>query len=64
VERLIGKSWKRDCWRRPTFDQILDRLGAMQFKLTANVNLWKLFELVKEIKDWEETLAVSAAIAH
>jgi hypothetical protein len=36
----------------------------MKFKLTANVNSSKLSEFVKKVKDWEETNATPAAIAH
>jgi serine/threonine protein kinase len=55
VQSLIGKCWKRDPGRRSTFNQILDRLEAMNFKLTANVNSSKLSEFVKKIKDKEES---------
>jgi hypothetical protein len=51
VQRLIRKCWKPDPSRRPTFDQILDRLEAMKFKLTANANSSKLSEFVKSVKD-------------
>jgi serine/threonine protein kinase len=64
VQRLIRKCWKRDHWRRPTFNQILDRLEAMKFKLTANVNSSKLSEFVKKIKDWEEITATATASVH
>jgi serine/threonine protein kinase len=62
VQKLIRKCWKRDPSRRPTFNQILNRLEVMQFKLTANVNSSKLFEFVQKVKDWEETNDTSTAI--
>jgi serine/threonine-protein kinase CTR1 len=55
VQRLICKCWECNRWRRPTFNQILHRLEAMQFKLTAHVNSSKLSAFVKSVKDWEET---------
>jgi mitogen-activated protein kinase kinase kinase 9 len=64
VQRLIRKCWKREPERRPTFNQILDQLEAMKFKLTANVNSSKLSEFVKKVKDWEETNDAPTAIAH
>jgi serine/threonine protein kinase len=64
VQRLIRKCWKRDPERRPTFNQILDQLEAMKFKLTANANSSKLSEFVKKVKDWEETNDAPTAIAH
>jgi hypothetical protein len=63
VQRLICKWWKRDRWRRPVFDQILDWLEAMKFKLIPIVNSSKLFEFVKNAKDWEETNDVLTARA-
>jgi hypothetical protein len=53
VQELIHKCWKRDYWRRPTFNDILDQLEAMNFKLTADVKSLKLSEFVRQIKDWE-----------
>jgi serine/threonine-protein kinase len=53
VQELIRKCWKRDYWRRPTFNDILDQLEAMNFKLTANVKSSKLSEFVRQIKAWE-----------
>jgi hypothetical protein len=64
VQRLIRKCWKRDPERRPTFNQILNQLEVMKFKLTANVNSSKLSEFVKKVKDWEETNDILTAVAH
>jgi serine/threonine protein kinase len=64
VKQLICQCWKRKLWRRPTFDQILNRLEAMKFKLTANVNSSKLSEFVKSVNDWEKTNATPTSFAH
>jgi serine/threonine protein kinase len=64
VQRLIRKCWKSDPRQRPTFNQILNRLEAMNFKLTANVKSSKLSEFVKKVKDWEETNAALTVLAH
>jgi serine/threonine protein kinase len=64
VQRLICKCWKRDPSRRPTFNQILNHLEAMKFKLTANVNSPKLCDFVQKVKDWEETNSAPTALSH
>jgi hypothetical protein len=64
VQRLIRKCWKRDPSRRPTFNQILNQLEEMKFKLTANVNSSKLSEFVTKVKDWEETNDSPTALPH
>jgi hypothetical protein len=64
VQRLIRQCWKRNSWHRPTFNQILDRLEVMKFKLTANMNSSKLSEFVKRVKDWKETNVALTALAH
>jgi hypothetical protein len=53
VQELIHKCWMRDYWRRPTFNELLDQLEAMNFKLPADVKSSKLSEFVKQIKDGE-----------
>jgi serine/threonine protein kinase len=64
VKKLICQCWKRKRSRRPTFNEILNQLEEMKFKLTINVNSSKLSEFVKSIKDREETNAAPAAFAH
>jgi hypothetical protein len=59
VQKLIHKLWKHNYWRRLTFNQILDWLEGMKFKLTTNVNSLKLSTFVKKIKHWEEIHDVS-----
>jgi hypothetical protein len=48
-----------DCWAdaagdRPSFDEIVDRLKEIKFKVMPNVNSWKISAFVKEIEGWEE----------
>jgi hypothetical protein len=64
VQRPIRQCYKRDRWRRPTLNQILDRLEAMTFKLTTNVKSSKLSDFVKKVSNWEKSNAASAAFAH
>jgi hypothetical protein len=64
AQSLIRHCPKLDRSRRPAFHQILDRLEAMKFKLTANVNSSKLSEFIKTIKDCEEANDALTSIAH
>jgi serine/threonine protein kinase len=64
VQRLIRKCWKQHPGHRPTFNQILNLLEAMKFKLTPNVNSLKLFKFVKKVKDREETNDFRTSIMH
>jgi serine/threonine protein kinase len=43
---------------RPTFDEIVDRLKEMKFKVMPNVNSSKISGFVKEIEDFEERNSV------
>jgi serine/threonine protein kinase len=48
----------RDCWavnflERLSFNEILDRLKEMRFKLSPKVNSSKVTAFVKEIQEWE-----------
>jgi serine/threonine protein kinase len=51
---LIEDCWAADPDDRPTFEEIIDRLSEMQFKVTADVNSVKVAEFVKRIEDWEK----------
>jgi hypothetical protein len=64
VKELIHQCWKHELQHRPTFNQILDRLEAMKFKLTANVNSSRLSEFVKSINNWEKTNSTPTALTH
>jgi hypothetical protein len=50
-----------DCWTsnpddRLTFDEIVDRLSDMDFKVMLNVNSIKIKRFVQKINDWEAHL--------
>jgi serine/threonine protein kinase len=55
VGKLICDCWATDPDDRPSFNQILQRLERMNFKLTVNVNSSKVSEFVKKVKEWEVT---------
>jgi isochorismate hydrolase len=50
---LITDCWAPESDDRPTFEEIVDRLHEMEFKVTANVNSAKLTAFVEEIEEWE-----------
>jgi hypothetical protein len=50
---LIEDCWAADPDDRPTFEDIVDRLAAIDFKVLADVNSAKVAEFVKRIEDWE-----------
>jgi serine/threonine protein kinase len=54
ARELIENCWATDPDDRPTFEEIVDRLAEMQFRVTACVNSAKVAEFVKRIKDWEK----------
>jgi serine/threonine protein kinase len=51
---LIEGCWAVDPDDRPTFEEIVDRLAEMQFKVAVCVNLAKVAAFVKRIEDWEK----------
>jgi hypothetical protein len=53
VRELITECWAEEPGDRPPFDDIVDRLKEMKFKVMQNVNSWKLSAFVKEIEGWE-----------
>jgi serine/threonine protein kinase len=53
VRDLITECWAEEPGDRPPFDDIVDRLKEMKFKVMPNVNSAKLSEFVKEIEVWE-----------
>jgi hypothetical protein len=53
VTKLFRDYWATDPDDRPSFNEILQRLERMNFKLTANVNSSQLSEFAKKVKDWE-----------
>jgi serine/threonine protein kinase len=53
ARELITECWEKEPGDRPSFDEIVDRLKEMKFKVMQNVNSWKLSAFVKEIEEWE-----------
>jgi serine/threonine protein kinase len=60
IRTLIGECWKHNPCHRPSFNEILDWLTAIQFKLTRNVNSSKLSRFVKNILALEEGNVIPA----
>jgi hypothetical protein len=52
--RILSSRWAVERDDRPTFEEIMDRLGKIQFKVTAYVNSAKAAEFVKRIENWEK----------
>jgi hypothetical protein len=50
VRALIQDCWEADPDDRPTFEEIMDRLAEMEFKVTADVNSVKVVGFVKGIE--------------
>jgi hypothetical protein len=50
---LIQDCWQDDPDHRPTFEEIVDRLVEMKFKVAAGVNSAKVREFVRKIEEWE-----------
>jgi serine/threonine protein kinase len=53
ARELITECWAEEPGDRPCFDDIVDRLKDMKFKVIPNVNSSKLSAFVKEIERWE-----------
>jgi hypothetical protein len=53
ARKLITDCWAIDPGDRPSFDDIVDRLKEMKFKVMPNVNSSKLWVFVKRIEEWE-----------
>jgi hypothetical protein len=53
ARELITDCWAEEPGDRPFFDEIVDRLKEIKFKVMPNMNSWKLSEFVKEIEGWE-----------
>jgi serine/threonine protein kinase len=54
AQKLITDCWATEPGDRPWFDEIVDRLDEMKFKVFQNVNSTKLSVFVKTIKEWEK----------
>jgi hypothetical protein len=48
--KLITDCWADEPGERLSFDEIMERLVKMKFKLIPNVNSWKLSEFVRNIE--------------
>jgi hypothetical protein len=53
VQELINNCWTKEPEDRPSFEEIVNCLVKMKFKVMPNVNSSKLSEFVKKIEDWE-----------
>jgi serine/threonine protein kinase len=53
ARELITDCWAEEPGDRLSFDEIVDRLKEIKFKVVPNVNSWKLSAFVKEIEEWE-----------
>jgi serine/threonine protein kinase len=53
AREFITDCWAKEPGDRPSFDEIVDRLKEMKFKVMPNVNSWKLSAFANEIEGWE-----------
>jgi serine/threonine protein kinase len=53
VAELISDCWVDDPDERPPFEEIVERLAAMEFNVIPNVNSVKMKKFVKGIEEWE-----------
>jgi serine/threonine protein kinase len=58
VRRLICDCWKQKPHKRPSFEEILERLDEMDFRITAGVNSAKVRRFVKAVKAREKALGI------
>jgi hypothetical protein len=54
ARQLIADCWEADADERPTFEEIVDRLAEMEWKVAADVKSAKVAEFVKMIEEWEK----------
>jgi serine/threonine protein kinase len=53
ARELMDACWEADPDDRPTFEEIVDRLEEIRWKVTANVDSVKVAKFVKRIEEWE-----------
>jgi serine/threonine protein kinase len=53
ARELVAGCWEADPDDRPTFEEVVDRLEEMRWKVTANVDSVKVARFVKRIEEWE-----------
>jgi serine/threonine protein kinase len=58
VRLLISDCWKQKPDKRPSFEEILERLDEMDFRITARVDSAKVRRFVKAVKDREKVLGI------
>jgi serine/threonine protein kinase len=58
VKRLIGDCWKDKPRKRPSFEDILERLEKMDFRITAGVDSTKVRRFVRAVKTREKELGI------
>jgi hypothetical protein len=58
VKRLIGDCWKQKPRKRPSFEDILERLEEMDVRITAGVNAAKVRRFVTPAKTREKELGI------
>jgi hypothetical protein len=58
VRRLIWDCWKQSPDKRPSFEEILERLDEMDFRITARVDSGKVRRFVRAVKDREKVLGI------
>jgi serine/threonine protein kinase len=51
--KLITECWAKEPGDRPSFEDIVDRLAKMKFKILPNVNSAKISAFFREIQEWE-----------
>jgi hypothetical protein len=54
ARELITTCWKDDPDDRTTFEEIVDRLEEMRWKVTADVDSVEVAKFVKRIEKWEK----------
>jgi hypothetical protein len=54
TSKLITDCWAIEPGERPSFEDIVDRLVDMKFKLIPKVNSAKLRQFVRRIEEWEK----------
>jgi serine/threonine protein kinase len=54
AQELITDCWAKEPGSRLSFEEIVDRLKTMKFKVMPNVNSQKLLAFVKKIEEFEE----------
>jgi serine/threonine protein kinase len=58
IRRLIGDCWKQKADKRPSFEDILERLEEMDFKITTGVSSVKVRRFVAAVKGREKALGI------